>query len=377
VSLHDGAVLVGVMSGTSLDGVTAAIARFHGGERDAVELLGVETIAYSDGLRERLAAAMQRAAAAEYLGLAGVLATHCAEAVTAVVASAGIARADIAAVAVHGQTIWHAPREGSWQLVDAARVAERTGLAVISDFRARDIAAGGEGAPLVPLADAMLFGSATAARALQNIGGIANVTVVPRLGVLDDVRAFDTGPGVAMIDTVVQALTGERFDRDGMYAAMGAPIAAVVSAVLRDPFFASAPPKSTGRERFGAPAALRLITDCRAAQPSCSDADIVATATEITARSIAEAIQRFVPEPLGDLVLSGGGAANRTLVQRIAVLVAPLNVRRFDDLFFPGEAKEAVAFAYLGWRHLCGLPGNVPTATGARGPRILGALYPA
>ena len=145
MSLHDGAVLVGVMSGTSLDGVTAAIARFHTGERDAVELLGVETIAYSDGLRERLAAAMQRAAAAEYLGLAGVLATHFAEAVTAVVASAGIARADIAAVAVHGQTIWHAPREGSWQLVDAARVAERTGLAVISDFRARDIAAGGEG----------------------------------------------------------------------------------------------------------------------------------------------------------------------------------------------------------------------------------------
>ncbi len=377
MSLHDGAVLVGVMSGTSLDGVTAAIARFHTGERDAVELLGVETIAYSDGLRERLAAAMQRAAAAEYLGLAGVLATHFAEAVTAVVASAGIARADIAAVAVHGQTIWHAPREGSWQLVDAARVAERTGLAVISDFRARDIAAGGEGAPLVPLADAMLFGSATAARALQNIGGIANVTVVPRLGVLDGVRAFDTGPGVAMIDTVVQALTGERFDRDGMYAAMGAPIAAVVSAVLRDPFFASAPPKSTGRERFGAPAALQLITDCRTAQPACSDADIVATATEITARSIAEAIQHFVPEPLGDLVLSGGGAANRTLVQRLAVLLAPLNVRRFDDLFFPGEAKEAVAFAYLGWRHLRGLPGNVPTATGARGPRLLGALYPA
>jgi anhydro-N-acetylmuramic acid kinase len=262
-------------------------------------------------------------------------------------------------------------------LVDAARVAERTGLPVITDFRSRDVAAGGEGAPLVPLADAMLFGAATGARALQNIGGIANVTVVPRRGSTDGVRAFDTGPGVAMIDTVVQALTGERFDRDGMYAGMGTPIATVVEAHLAHEFFHRAPPKSTGRELFGTDAALALITACHSAHADCGDADIVATATEITARSIADAYARFVPEPLLDVVLSGGGAHNATLVARLTDLLSPTPVRTFDALFFPGDAKEAVAFAYLGWCHLRGVPGNVPSSTGARGPRILGALYPA
>ncbi len=374
---HDGEILVGVMSGTSLDGVTAAVARFHGGAAESVELLGVETIPYGDGDRERLAAAMQHAPAAEYTALAARIGTLFADAVVQVIASSGVARGDVAAVAMHGQTIWHAPPEGTWQLGDAARVAERTGLAVLTDFRSRDIAAGGQGAPLVPLADAMLFGDARGARALQNIGGMANVTIVPRRGVPDGVRAFDTGPGVAVIDTLVQALTGERFDRDGMYAAMGRPVEPVVGRLLDDAFFHRPPPKSTGREHFGDAYALALLAACRDASPGCADADIITTATELTARSIAAAYARFVPEPLTDILLSGGGAENATLVARLAELLAPHPVRRFGDVFFPSEAKEAVAFAYLGWCHRRGIAGNVPSATGARGPRILGALYPA
>lgn len=373
------AVLVGAMCGTSLDGVTAAVARFHGTAADHhVELLGVTTIPYLDADRERLAAAMDRATAAEYLALSARVGTCVGEAVVQVLAQAGVARRDVRAVAMHGQTLWHAPPVGSWQLGDAARVVERTGLPVITDLRARDIAAGGQGAPLVPIADAMLFGAATGARALQNIGGMANLTVVPRRGSLAGVRAFDTGPGVAVIDTLVQALTGERFDRDGQYAAMGTPLMSVVNARLAEAFFHAPPPRSTGREHFGAAYAMALLDACRAADPTCLDADVIATATELTARSIALAYERFVPEPLADVLVSGGGAHNVTLIERLRTLLAPMTMlRRFDDEFFVGDAKEAVAFAYLGWLHLQGQPGNVPSATGAVGPRMLGALYPA
>jgi anhydro-N-acetylmuramic acid kinase len=379
---YDDAVLVGVMSGTSLDGVTAAIARFHHrDDRFTVELLGVETIQYSDALRERLAGAALGASAAEYNALSFILGGAFADAAAAVIASAGVARADIAAIASHGHTVWHAPPAGTWQIGQGAVIAERLGIQVIEDFRARDVAAGGQGAPLVTIADALLFGSADAPRALQNIGGMANVTIVPRLGDTAGVRAFDTGPGVAIIDAVTDALIGQRFDPDGGFARSGKPIESVVDRMLAHEFFRREPPKSTGRELFGDVYAVALIDACRAAQPNGSDNDILATVTELTARSIALAYDRFVPEPIRDVLVSGGGAKNGYLMERLTSLFtarrSPFAVRSFDDVFFLGEAKEAVAFAFLGLLHLRGEPGNVPLATGAKSARILGKRIPA
>jgi anhydro-N-acetylmuramic acid kinase len=371
------AVLVGVMSGTSLDGVTAAVARFaHDDAGYSATLLGVETVPYSDALRERLGAAMQSAAASEYNALAFELGARFADAAVQVIASAGVPRTEIAAVASHGHTIWHAPPTGTWQLGEGAVIAERTGLDVIEDFRVRDVAAGGQGAPLVPIADALLFGHASSARALQNIGGMANVTVVPRRGMTEGVRAFDTGPGVVLIDALTQMFVEERFDRDGEYARSGRPIDSVFDDVLAHEFFRREPPKSTGRELFGGEYATQLIERCRRAKPDCSDPDILSTATELTARSIALAYERFIPEPIADVLVAGGGARNTFLMERLRALL-PHGVQVFDDVFFPGDAKEAVAFAFLGFLFLRGEAGNVPGATGARGPRVLGKRIPA
>lgn len=371
------AVLVGVMSGTSLDGVTAAVARFtHNESGYATTLLACETVPYSDTLRERLGAAMQSAPAAEYNALAFLLGERFTEATVHAIASAGVPRADIAAIASHGHTMWHAPPLGTWQLGEGAVIAERTGIAVIQDFRVRDVAAGGQGAPLVPIADALLFGHESSARALQNIGGMANVTIVPRRGITTGVRAFDTGPGVVLIDTLTQMFVNERFDRDGEFARIGTPIDSVLDDLLAHEFFRREPPKSTGRELFGGAYSTELIARCRNARPDCSDPDILATATELTARSIALAYERFIPEPIADVVVAGGGAHNAFLMERLRMhLGHPVVV--FDDVFFPGDAKEAVAFAFLGFLHLRGEAGNVPGATGARGPRVLGKLIPA
>jgi anhydro-N-acetylmuramic acid kinase len=378
VTAPEQATLVGVMSGTSRDGVTAAVARFRSmADGCTVELLGFETLPYADAMRERLRAASDSATAAEYNALSFALGERFAEAAAAAIASAGVARADIAAVASHGHTIWHAPPAGTWQLGEGAVIAERLGIAVIEDFRVRDVAAGGEGAPLVPIADALLFGRSDAPRALQNIGGIGNVTIVPRRGELAGVRAFDTGPGVVLIDATTAALFGDRFDRDGQHARSGRPIESVVERLLGGDFFRREPPKSTGRETFSDEYARALVDACRREQPDCSNADVVATATELTSRSIADAFHRFVPEPVADVLVSGGGAENRYLIERIAALIAPIPLLSFSDEFIPGEAKEAVAFAFLGFLHLRGAPGNVPGATGARGPRILGKLVPA
>jgi anhydro-N-acetylmuramic acid kinase len=258
-------------------------------------------------------------------------------------------------------------------------IAERTGIDVVSDFRVRDVAAGGQGAPLVPIADALLF-AGDDWRALQNIGGIGNVTIVPPRdapGMADGVRAFDTGPGVTLIDAVTRALWPDlTYDADGRLAARGRPVDEVVDELLAHPYFASPPPKSTGRELFDQRYVDDLVARCRAARGDCSGEDIVATATALTARSIADAYRRFMPEPVTEVLLSGGGAKNPTLVSMIGLAIAPVPVRAFSERYFDGEAKEAVAFALLAHLHVNGEPANVPRATGARGPRILGKLSP-
>jgi anhydro-N-acetylmuramic acid kinase len=366
------------MSGTSLDGISAAVVRFAGTERVTYELLGVRTHDYAPAQRARLAAALTGASPAEYCRLHADLGHWLADAAIALAAECGVGLRGLDAVASHGQTVWHEPGHSTWQIGDPAVIAERTGLPVVSDFRSRDMAAGGQGAPLVPIADRLLFAHETRWRALQNLGGIGNVSVVPPGGLASGVRAFDTGPGVAVVDAVARRVRPELpYDVDGRLAAAGEPIEPVVSALLAEPYFVAPPPKSTGRELFSPAYVERLVAGCRAARPDPADADLVATAVSLTARSIGDAYARFVPEPVDDVVLSGGGARNPALVRAIRDALAPRRVVLFDELFFDGEAKEAVAFALLGYLHLVGRPGNVPGATGAAGERVLGNLTPA
>ena len=372
-------VYVGLMSGTSLDGISAAVVRITKNDtgRLNADLLAFIGTHYTPTQRERLSRALTEGSPREYCRLAFDLGDWLADAAIAALAEAGVPRADVRAIGSHGQTIWHEPRHSTWQLGEAAVIAERTGIDVVSDFRVRDVAAGGQGAPLVPVADALLF-AGDDWRALQNIGGIGNVTIVPPNGTFDGVRAFDTGPGVAVIDGVTRMLIPDlAFDVDGRHASAGRAIDGVVGELLAHPYFASPPPKSTGRELFDRPYMERLVERCRTARPNCSTDDIIATATLLTARSIADAYRRFMPEPVSEVLVSGGGAKNPALVAMIARAIEPIPVRAFAERYFDGEAKEAVAFALLAYLHVNDEPGNLPRATGARAPRILGKLTPA
>jgi anhydro-N-acetylmuramic acid kinase len=391
-----GEAYVGLMSGTSLDGISACVVRFTTHEtqkeqpgtraaggltnearRKGFELLAFTVSEYQPAQRERLLAAMQQGTAQEYCRLAFDLGAWLADAAAAVLAEAGVPRDEVRAIGTHGQTLWHEAPHSTWQIGEAAVIAERLGIDVVSDFRVRDVAAGGQGAPLVPIADALLF-SGTEWRALQNIGGIGNVTVLPPGGALASARAFDTGPGVGVVDAVVRMLRPElRFDRDGALARAGNAVENVLDELLAHPYFAAPPPKSTGRELFTPDYVAQLVKRCRASRPNCSDEDVIATATALTARSITDAYRRFMPEPVGEVLVSGGGAKNAALMDMLRNSLAPMAVRSFDEVFFDGEAKEAVAFALLAKLFIDGESGNVPTATGARGPRILGKLSPA
>lgn len=393
----DGRAWVGLMSGTSCDGISAAAVRFVPGPSAEGAPLGFELLAhvqhpYAGARRERLLAAMAGATPAEYCRLHRDLGDWLADAAADVIAAAGLGAQDVGAVASHGQTLWHEPGHSTWQVGDASVVAERLGVDVVHDFRVRDVAAGGQGAPLVPIADALLF-AGRGWRALQNLGGMGNVTVVPPHGgdpwaapdaVAPDRRvfAFDTGPACALVDLLARRARPDwPYDVDGALARAGTPVDAAVEACLADSWFAAPPPKSTGREKFGAAYADALAARARAERPDATDADLVATAVALTARSVADAYARFVPSAVDDVLLSGGGAHNPALVDAIAAACAARGVRAavrpFDAVFCDAEAKEAVAFALMGYLHAHGLPGNVPAATGARGARVLGARTPA
>jgi anhydro-N-acetylmuramic acid kinase len=368
--------MVGLMSGTSADGISAAAVRFTRAQRDGApraELLAHLNVPYSMERRERVLRAVESGRPEEYCRLNFDLGHWLADAALEVIARSHLTPRDVAAIASHGHTLWHVPGHSTWQTGEAAVIAERTGRDVISDFRVRDVAAGGQGAPLVPIADALLFYDEIRWRALQNIGGIGNVTIVPPGGRQEGTRAFDTGPGVAVIDAVTQSFfPGLSYDVDGALARRGRVLAAVVDEMLAEPYFVAPPPKSTGRELFGGAYVARFIDRCRALDKRSTAEDCIATAVSLTARSIGDAYARWVPESLGDVLLSGGGARNPALVDAIRAQLAPRAVRAFHEVFFDGDAKEAVAFALLGLLHLDGEPGNITSATGARGPRVLG-----
>lgn len=377
--------VIGLMSGTSLDGVDAALVEFEG--RDERELhWSVEafvTVPYDQDQRDRIHAAIVDGSASALCKLNVDLGEWLAEAVLRVCETAGVAPHEIDLIGSHGQTIWHEPptsarRGATLQLGDAATIAERTGVPVVSDFRARDMAAGGEGAPLVPWVDRLLFSLSDRRRILLNIGGMANLTWLPVRGESVPLQAFDTGPGNALIDAAVVLATGgrEAYDRDGHWARRGRVRDPLLAELLAHPFFERKPPKSTGREVFGRPFVEALA---RRMRPETEQdwADLVATLTALTARTIADAIGRWVrPRPVDEVVVSGGGARNPVLVSMLQELLAPVPVRGGEVLGVDPDAKEAVAFAALAWAYANGIPGNVPEATGATGPRILGSYTP-
>jgi anhydro-N-acetylmuramic acid kinase len=363
-------LIVGLMSGTSLDGVDAVLVRIAGPTQ--VELLGFAHRGYDPAERAQIEAVLGGAGVAATAHLHVALAEWAAEAVEVLLASTHVRADALAAIVFPGQTLWHEPPRVTWQLGEPALLAERFGVRVISNLRARDVAAGGQGAPLVPMADALLFAAPEHPRILLNLGGMANVSWVPARGGLEDVIGADTGPGMAVIDAVARRLNpGLPFDVDGALARAGRVDPLLLTELLADPFFAEPPPRSTGRERFGAEYAAVIAA-------RCPGADGVRTAVELTVRSIIECCEQFLPSAR-EVVVAGGGSRHPVVMARLMEEwdARGVALHRFDDCYFASEAKEAVAFALLGWLTIHGQPGNLPSVTGADGPRVLGCVTPA
>jgi anhydro-N-acetylmuramic acid kinase len=375
------------MTGTSADAVDAAlVAVDSSGAAVRPELVAYRETPLEPALRHEVleVAAAGSLPLERLMRLDAALGECYAAAVFDLLAAAGMAPDGLDAIGLHGQTVRHVPRPErggqalTLQIGSASILAERTGVTVVSDFRSRDTAAGGEGAPLVPMVDWWLFRSEHESRVLLNLGGMANLTWLPRGGGLEQVLAFDTGPGNAVSDHLAGLLSGGRETRDeaGRRAARGTPSPALLERLLADPWFALEPPRSTGRERFGRDFAETLLAQSRAAGLSGEDA--LATAVELTAASVAGAVTRHV-EPRGRVdavVVSGGGIANAALMEALGRRLAPAPLVPLETLGFPAAAKEALAFALLAHLTLSGEPGNVPAATGAARPVVLGRISP-
>jgi anhydro-N-acetylmuramic acid kinase len=384
-------IVAGVMSGTSADGIDVALVRIQGrGFRSRLELLAHYQFPYPSEVRRAVLSAMnaRSASVADLAQLNFLLGSLYADAIRA---AQRRSRLECELVGCHGQTLYHQgtakPYLGqritcTWQTGESAVIAAKVGVPLVSDFRPADMAAGGKGAPLVPFLDYVLYRHRRYGRIVQNLGGIGNLTAIPPRATPVQVVAFDTGPGNMVIDAVTEHLFDKPYDRNGRLAARGEPIERVLRELLRHPFFRQKPPKTAGREQFGREFVREFLRLCRRADKN----DVVATATALTARSIGIAVRRFVlplveseeakPARFRELVASGGGTKNATLMRMIREELAPLKlrVRTSDDFGLPSEAKEATAFALLAyqtWRHL---PSNVPSATGAESPAILGKV---
>lgn len=358
---------VGLMSGTSLDGIDAILAVFENG---AGKLLHTRFTPFNEALRTELLALnsagdneLERAALA-----ANGLSQHYAEAVLALLTQSGIQATQIEAIGCHGQTVRHRPDLGfTLQLANPALLAELTGIAVVADFRNRDIAAGGQGAPLVPAFHAALFRHPERHRVIVNIGGISNLTSLPHHG---KVLGFDCGPGNLLMDAWAMRHLGQPYDKDGAWAGKGTVIPELLQKLLAEPFFSAAPPKSTGRDLFNLPWLERFLS------PGFPPVDVQATLLELTVDGIAGALETHCKEA-GEIYLCGGGAHNGTLMRRLKQRLPGRTVALTDDLGVPADWVEAFAFAWLAKQTLDRNPGNLPEVTGAKGDRILGAIYPA
>ena len=394
--------VAGIMSGTSADGIDVAVVRIEAGSHPSgknknaarvghpaelkLTLLAHEGFPFAGELRRKILAAMNADAipTAELARLNWRLGLAYAEAAAATLKRH---RLHVDLVGCHGQTLYHQARAAryagrnfacTWQAGEAQAIAAALGVPVVSNFRPADMLAGGEGAPLVPLLDYVLFADAKRGRVLQNIGGIANLTAIPTKAPPHEVVAFDTGPGNMVIDWLAQKLFGKRYDRNGATAATGTVIAPVLAEAQRDPYFRMRPPRTAGREQFGQAYAAEFLKACR--KYSKRGEDALATATALTAETIARSYRRFVlpkmkGEPM-DFIVSGGGARNRTLMAMLQTRLEPLGceLATSGDFGLPVEAKEAAAFALLAWQTWHRLPGNVPAATGAKRAAILGQV---
>ena len=393
---------VGLMSGTSLDGVDAALVDVSGEGADTkVRLLAFETFPMPAETRERIMRACDPIASSTPLlcSLNAELGHIFADAARAVCVRAGIKVEDLAFVASHGQTVWHEPLPSqpgergrifaasypsTLQIGEPANIAWELGVKVVANFRPMDMAAGGQGAPLVPYSEVVLYGDASRNVALLNVGGIGNITVLPAgcaegsagPTMAHGVFAFDTGPGNMMVDEACRRLLGVPYDEGGKIAKSGRVNVALLEQLMATPYLQTEPPKSTGRELFGADATGNILD----AWHELPARDVIATLTEFTARCVADACERYVVPRVGmldRLVVGGGGAHNTTLVDALRRLMPRMEVLTQEELGFSSDAKEAVAFAILGNETLCGAASNVPSATGASCPVVLGSItYP-
>ena len=381
-------LVLGLMAGTSLDGVDAALVSLAGpAESPRARLLRFSTAPYSSTLRDRLLsiASGQPVTAGELSEADVRVGEAFARAALRVCRGAGVRPDRLAAIGSHGQTVFHQGRAAgstaasTMQIGEPAVIANLTGAPVVADFRCADIAAGGEGAPLVPMIDYLLLKDPHMGSVALNIGGIANLTVIPAGASADQVFGFDTGPGNMVMDALIRHFTGgrKRYDSGGRRASSGTVIEALLADAMRLPFFKQRPPKSAGREEFGADFVSRYFLS---AGGRSRPEDLLRTAVELTAQSIAGAFERFVfrrvdaKGNLRRLVISGGGVHNRLLLTRLRDLLPALQIQTSDDYGWPADAKEAMAFALLADRSMHGLPGNLPGVTGARRPVVLGTL---
>jgi len=380
-------LVVGLMSGTSADGIDAVVAEIAGSGRQLrARVLAHTHHPFPSVFRQRILHVCLHGTVEEICKLNFALGEHFARAVLTVIRRAKLKPRDIAAIGSHGQTVHHLPNArtpSTLQIGEPAVIAERTGITTVADFRVRDMAAGGQGAPLVPYADWALFRDDARPRIIQNIGGIGNLTFLPPSAELDDVIAFDTGPGNMVIDAVVTALTHGRqtFDRDGRLAARGTVSENLLAKRIAHPFLRRRPPKTTGREEFGERFVDLMLASAR--RLHLSKEDMVATATALTAACIADAYRRFVFPKLKtvelgrlQIILGGGGARNPTLRRMLARQIGVGELLTHEDFGIANAAKEALAFAILAHETLLGKPGNVPTATGARRSVVLGKIVP-
>ena len=377
-------IVLGLMSGTSVDGIDAAVVRIEeAGDELTVELLGYRETPHDEALRARIHRLFdpETSRIDETCELNAQIGEAFAAAGRAAIEEAG-APPDL--VASHGQTVWHQIRDGravaTLQLGEPSVIAERLDVTVVADFRPRDVAAGGQGAPLASYPDALLFADPEKARAVQNLGGIGNVTWLPPTAGVDhaewlgSVLAFDTGPSNVLIDHAVFALSGARYDQDGHQAAAGRADETVLAELLAHPYFAQPPPKSTGRELYSAAFADAAIERLRARGASIEDT--LATLTRFTGRSVADQYRRFLPRMPDEVILGGGGAKNPTLRRWLGEELGGVRLLDHDDFGLPASGREAVYFAVLGYQAIHGRPNTVPACTGARHPVVMGKIVP-
>ncbi|HKE26702.1 MAG TPA: anhydro-N-acetylmuramic acid kinase [Bryobacteraceae bacterium] len=355
--------VAGVMSGTSLDGIDVAIV-----ELPRIATIGFVTTPYPAALRERLLALYGGGGVAEVSELNFALAELYAKAVRRATERFGA----VELIGCHGQTVYHVGGRHTLQIGEPSVLAERTGVAVVSNFRSRDIAAGGQGAPLVPFVDYWLFRHRKRTRIALNIGGIGNITVIPAGAPADEVVAFDTGPGNMVIDALAREISGGKlaYDRDAKLALSGRVDTALLDDLMRDPYYRRKPPKSAGREQYGAEFVARMKASGRPLR------DLIATATVLTAATIAAAVRPYQTAS-ADLIASGGGVHNPMVMAHLAALLPGVDISISSDHGIDADAKEAIAFAVLAYQSWGGKPGNLPSATGARRGVILGSITPA